>query len=135
MSFESDFIADLTWDVYERRLQGGALVLVPVGANEQHGHHMSLGTDTVEVIAACREAAKHADVLIAPAIPFGYTSQLRSSGGNLWPGNISLDGVTLMNVVQDVLRSLVRHGATKIAVIDAHFENGWFLVEACEQAA
>ncbi len=132
---DRNVIADISWDEYARRIDAGAVVLVPVGANEQHGHHMSLGTDTVEVIAACREAARHADLLIAPAIPYGYVSQIRSSGGNHWPGNLSLEGDTLVRVVRDILRGLVRHGARRIAVVDSHFENGWFLVAACEQVA
>jgi creatinine amidohydrolase len=132
---KSDFIADLSWPVYEKRLAAGAIVLVPVGANEQHGYHLPLGTDTAEVRAACLEAAKHLDVLIAPIIPFGYASQTRSAAGNHWPGNISLQSETLVGVVSDVLRSLLRHGATRIAVIDAHYENGWYLLDACEKVS
>lgn len=135
MPFDSNLVSEISWDAYERRVRAGAMVLVPVGANEQHGHHMSLGTDTVEVLAACKEAARHVDALIAPAIPFGYISQTRSAGGNHWPGNIALEGDTLVAVVRDVLRALIQHGVEKIAVIDAHYENGWFLIQACEQVS
>jgi creatinine amidohydrolase len=135
MPDSSNFISELSWDAYADRLARGATVLVPVGSNEQHGHHMPLGTDTLEVVGACRVAATHMDAVIAPALPFGYTSQVRSSGGDHWPGNISLTGATLTAVVRDVLTSLVGHGAERIAVVDAHYENGWFLVDACELVA
>ena len=130
-----NLISELPWPEYAERLAAGAIALVPVGANEQHGHHLPLGTDTVEVLAACTEAAKHGDFLIAPPIPFGYASQTRSAAGNHWPGNISLQSATLVGVVSDVVRSLMRHGAQRIAVINSHYENSWFLLDACEQVS
>lgn len=130
-----NMLAELPWSEYAERLEAGATVLVPVGANEQHGHHLPLGTDTVEVIAACRIAAEHGDFLIAPPIPYGYASQIRSAAGNHWPGNISLQSGTLVAVVSDVVRSLIRHGAKRIAVVNSHYENTWYLVDACEQVS
>lgn len=130
----SHFLSDLSWDQYKERLEEGAIVLVPVGALEQHGHHMALGTDTIEVTEVCRKVAEQLDVVITPSIPFGYKSQTRSSAGNHWPGNIALGGDTLVSVVRDVLVALRNHGAERIAVIDAHYENGWFLIEACDLA-
>ncbi|MQA92525.1 MAG: hypothetical protein GEU90_20275 [Gemmatimonas sp.] len=130
----SHFTSDLSWDQYEERLKGGAIVLVPVGAHESHGHHMAMGTDTIEVIDCCRRVSEQLDVVITPSIPFGYKSQTRSSAGNHWPGNIALGGDTLTSVVKDVLVALRNHSAERIAVIDSHYENGWFLIEACELA-
>jgi creatinine amidohydrolase len=131
----NNFTSDMSWDVYAQRIQDGAVVLVPVGAHEQHGHHMSLGTDNVEVTEVCRRVSTHIDAVVTPTIPFGYKSQPRSAAGNHWPGNIALSGGTLVSVVRDVLVAIGHHGASRIAVIDAHYENGWFLVEACDLAA
>jgi creatinine amidohydrolase len=130
----SHFLSDLSWDQYKERIEGGSIVLVPVGALEQHGHHMALGTDTIEVNEVCRRVSEQLDVVITPSIPFGYKSQTRSSAGNHWPGNIALDGSTLVALVKDVLVALRNHGAERIAVIDSHYENGWFLIEACDLA-
>jgi creatinine amidohydrolase len=130
----SNFTADISWDAYSERIKAGAMVLIPVGAHEQHGFHMSLGTDNVEVTEVCRRVAAETDALVVPTIPFGYKSQPRSAAGNHWPGNIALDGDTLIALVRDVLLSVGRHGARRIAVIDAHYENGWFLAEACQIA-
>ena len=37
-------------------------------------------------------------------------------------------------MVRDVLKEFARHGARKIAVIDGHYENEFFLTEACDLA-
>ncbi len=37
-------------------------------------------------------------------------------------------------MVKDVLKEFARHGARKIGVIDGHFENKYFLDEACDLA-
>jgi creatinine amidohydrolase len=36
--------------------------------------------------------------------------------------------------VRDILREFGRHGVQKIAVLDTHFENEWFVIEGIEQA-
>jgi creatinine amidohydrolase len=36
--------------------------------------------------------------------------------------------------VRDILREFGRHGVRKIAVLDTHYENEWFVIEGIEQA-
>ncbi len=38
-------LTDLTWPEVDAAAQRGAAVIVPVGATEQHGHHLPLCTD------------------------------------------------------------------------------------------
>ena len=65
---------------------------------------------------------------------YAYKSQIRSGGGNHYCGTTSLDGNSLIEMVRDVLKEFARHGARKIAVIDGHYENEFFLTEACDLA-
>ena len=45
----------LSWPEYRTRtLDGGAPVLLPVGATEQHGPHLPLGTDALLASAVSR---------------------------------------------------------------------------------
>jgi creatinine amidohydrolase/Fe(II)-dependent formamide hydrolase-like protein len=46
---------------------------------------------------------------------------------------LALEGDTLVRVVRDLLFGFAGHAAKRVAVIDAHYENGWFLLEACDQ--
>ena len=125
---------EMNWPEYQARLEQGAVVVLPVGAQEQHGRHLPLGTDTMQVVDACVRAAAEIDIVIAPPVPWGFKSQPRSSSGNEWPGNIGLDADVFIGLVRNIVVQLAENGASRIAVIDGNWENAWFLVEACDLA-
>ncbi len=125
-------MSDLSWQEYQRRIaEEDAIVLLPVGAVEQHGYHLPLGTDWMMATYMARRAAENVGGVVAAPIAYGYRSQVRTGGGPNRDGTTNLDGLTLINLVKDVLKELVRHGARKLAVIDGHFENRFYLDEAC----
>lgn len=67
-----------------------------------------------------------------PTLCYGYKSKPLSGGGPLFPGTIDLNGKTVIDLVYDVLMELVRDGFTKIFIMNAHFENEAFVVEAMD---
>ena len=127
-------MARITWPAYRDRLANGAIVIVPVGALEQHGHHLPLGVDGILAAEIARRVARRVDGLVAPTVSYGYKSQPRTGGGDHFPGTTSLDGATLTALVRDVLVALARHGATRLAVVDGHYENEMFLTEGVDLA-
>jgi creatinine amidohydrolase len=72
--------------------------------------------------------------MVAPTVSYGYKSQPRTGGGDHYPGTTSLDGATLSALIRDVLVALARHGATRLAVVDGHYENEMFLTEGVDLA-
>ena len=76
--------------------------------------------------------AKELDGIIMPTLCYGYKSKPLSGGGPLFPGTIDLNGKTVIDLVYDVLMELVRDGFTKIFIMNAHFENEAFVVEAMD---
>ena len=128
-------LSRLAWTDYKKRLDAGTIVLLPVGAQEAHAGHLPLATDTIIAQGVCEAIANDIDAVIAPAIPFGFKSQIRSGGGHHWPGNIGLDGNLLVELLRRVLKDLREKGAQRIAIINAHLENSWFIAEACNLAA
>lgn len=130
----SVMMSELSWDEYQRRIrEEDAVVLLPVGAVEQHGYHLPLGTDWLMATYMARRAAENVGGVVAAPIAYGYRSQVRTGGGDR-VGTTNLDGMTIISLVRDVLKELARHGARKIAVIDGHFENRFYLDEACHLA-
>src|SRR6478752_10318203 len=78
-----------------------AVAIVPLGATEQHGPHLPLGTDTTIACAlAFGLAAARDDVVVAPALPYG------SSGEHAgFPGALSLGQAALETTLVELVRS------------------------------
>lgn len=127
-------MAEMSWDEYENRINDDAVVLFAVGAVEQHGYHMPLGTDFLLGNYIATRVAEEINGVVAPPVSYGARSQPRTGGGPHRMGGVNLRPETLMNLVYDILLEFARHGAKKVAVIDAHYENRFFLDEACYRA-
>jgi creatinine amidohydrolase len=128
-------IGELAAPEYKRRVQQEKQpILIPIGALEQHGPHMSMNPDVLLPSAIGTAVAQQIGALVAPAIAYGYKSQQKSGGGNHLCGTTSLDGHTLSSTVKDILKEFARHGARKICLINGHFENSMFAVEGIDLA-
>ena len=109
-------LADLTWPQVGQR--PGAMLVVPLGATEQHGPHLPLSVDTDMAVALCRGlAALRADVLVAPALPYG------SSGEHAgFPGTLSIGQEALELVVVELARSAT-DTAARLLFVSGHGGN------------
>ena len=125
----------LTWQEYQQRVQRDeSVVFLPVGATEQHGPHLPLGTDHILADAVSRTVATKVGGLVAPALSYGYKSQPKCGGGQHFCGTTSLDAATLIGQVRDTVREFARHGAKKLVLVNGHYENQWFLIEGIDLA-
>lgn len=125
----------LTWMEYQERVRDGkAPVFLPVGALEQHGPHLPLGTDAILSAAVADSVAAKTAGLVAPALSYGYKSQPKCGGGQHFPGTTSLEAQTLAHTVRDTVREFARHGVEKLVIVNGHYENQWFLIEGIDLA-
>lgn len=125
----------LTWIEYQERIRdAGAPMFLPVGALEQHGPHLPLGTDAILSAAVADGVAGNTDGIVAPALAYGYKSQPKCGGGQHFPGTTSLDAQTLAHTVRDTVREFARHGVEKLVIVNGHYENQWFLIEGIDLA-
>jgi len=99
-----------------------AVLVLPVGATEQHGPHLPVGTDTFAVAHIAREAARaaseHVPVVVAPTLPFGCSPHHIPFGGTM-----SLGTDTYYRVLFDLTESLVLGGWKRIAIVNGHGGN------------
>lgn len=73
---------------------GAAVLVVPLGATEQHGPHLPLTTDTeIAVALAQRLARAEQGVAIAPPLPFGASGEHQSFAGTLSIGTAATETV------------------------------------------
>lgn len=108
------------------------MVVVPVGATEQHGHHLPLEVDwrlcATVAEQACRRAREAGvPVLLTPPIWTGYSLHHID-----FPGSITLDAATFSGLVVHVARSLWYHGFRKILFLNGHGGNAYLLRSAVQ---
>lgn len=124
-------LADLTSAQTRELLPEIELVLIPVGAHEQHGPGLPVSTDTVSADAICRAAASICGprVAVAPVVPWGVSWHHMA-----FAGTISLRPATLAAVLEDVIGSLHANGFRRVLVVNAHGGNSATIATAIEQA-
>jgi creatinine amidohydrolase len=122
--------ADLTWPEVREAAERGAGAVLPVGSTEQHGHHLALSTDAVLPTELGLAIAEKHDLLVCPAVTYGYRSRPLSGGGQGFAGTLSVRAQTLMMLVEDVLRELLRQGFRRLMILNWHFENQNFVYES-----
>jgi creatinine amidohydrolase len=118
---------EMTWPEVELAVRLGAHVMVPVGATEQHGEHLPLGTDNFQGIEIARRAAERLaeekiPLIPGPVIPFGLKPFLTETPRD-YPGTISISSNTLKALLQEVCLELVRTGFRSIYLLQGHAEN------------
>jgi len=105
----------------------GTVVAVPLGATEQHGPHLPLGTDTDIASALCARLATARPVLVAPAVPYG------SSGEHAgFAGTISIGQEAFELLVLELVRSATDTFA-RVLLVSGHGGNAQPLARAVER--
>lgn len=126
--------SELPWPDAERRVREGAPLFLPLGATEQHGRHMALGTDLVLPTAIAVRAARRVGGLVLPGIAYGNRSQPKTGGGPAFPGTINITANTFSLIVRDIICDLHRQKARRIVTVNGHYENVWPTIEGIELA-
>ncbi|MBN1094301.1 mycofactocin biosynthesis peptidyl-dipeptidase MftE [Blastococcus sp. TML/M2B] len=100
------------------RIPSSALLVVPLGSVEQHGHHLPLATDTSVATAVARQALPGLDgALLAPAVPYGASGEHEG-----FPGTVSIGTEALTALLVELGRSACRW-APRLLVVNGHGGN------------
>jgi creatinine amidohydrolase len=109
-------------DELRERARRDALVILPVGSIEQHGPHLPVEVDSMlgETVAlrAAAKLASREPVLVLPMLWTGLSEHHMSFGGT-----ITLELPTFTAVIEDICRSVVRHGFRRIVLLNGHGGN------------
>lgn len=121
-------LTEMTWPEVEKALENVKIAIIPVGAHEQHGPHMTESCDAVLAEAMARKLAErlYPEALVAPTINMGISPHHMN-----FPGTITLEPDTLQAIMRDMVRSLVRHGIERILFMNGHGGNQPVLGVAC----
>ena len=104
------------------RARAEAIVLVPIGATEQHGPHLPVQVDSRLVgeigLRAARIVAAREPIVVLPTIWLGLSEHHMRLGGT-----ITLDLETFYGILRCVVRSLLQHGFKRIFILNGHGGN------------
>jgi creatinine amidohydrolase len=113
--------ADLTRAELAVAARDGALIVLPLGATEQHADHLPVGTDATLAEALSLQAAASCTgtrVLVLPTLAFGLSPHHRA-----WAGTVTLSAATLVAVLTDIARSLAETGFARLLIVNGHGGN------------
>lgn len=110
-------LADLTWPEARRCARDRrSVVVLPLGAVEQHGPHLPLAVDWLGAEELARRVAPHLRrggwrVVLAPSLPYGASTLAVA-----WSGTVSLSVATTTRLIVEIVRGLAAHGFRRFVV-------------------
>ncbi len=113
-------LESLAWpEIAELREKNGGLLLLPLGATEQHGPHLPVAMDTLLAEAVCRAVSEKTGVPVMSALRYtvsqGHTAK--------WPGTFSLRHETFISVLNELADWAVATGWRRLLLVNSHFGN------------
>ena len=129
MDLPSSHWSALPASAFESGAARDAVVVLPLGATEQHGPHLPVGTDTqiAEGMLGAVEARLPArlKVLFLPVLAVSNSVEHTDAAGTL-----SLGRTLTLELILALARSVARAGARKLVIINAHGGNVGVMVDA-----
>lgn len=122
-------LGELSWVDVVAFTERMPLVVVPIGAVEQHGPHLPLLVDSLVVEALAVEVSRRTGVVVAPTVLYS-SSQGHSS---VFPGTVALAPRTAQSVLEDIGRWLASAGFDKVFLLNGHLGNTGVLWNAVDE--
>jgi len=113
--------AELTWPEAEEKLKKVDIALLPVGAIEQHGPHLTLDTDAFDAEYLAKRVAETCSEpkpFVLPLIPYGV-----SYHHDDFSGTISVSNESLSKIVYEIGIAIAKQGINKLIIINGHGDN------------
>ncbi|WP_407542829.1 creatininase family protein (plasmid) [Deinococcus radiomollis] len=114
--------SDLSWQAIRDLPKDPGVVVLPIGAIEQHGPHLPVWTDALlaERMTARAFELLPPDVsaLLLPALSYGKSNEHTG-----YPGTIALSAATLMATLRDIGAAVAKSGFTRLMFFNTHGGN------------
>ncbi|NHN28895.1 creatininase family protein [Paenibacillus agricola] len=121
-AWEERFLPRLSSLQIKQLAKDDALVILPVGAVEQHGWHMPVMTDALIGEALLTQTMdllpEETNVWLLPPISYGKSNEHLD-----YAGTFSLSSATLLHVLSDIGASVKRNGFRRLLLFNTHGGN------------
>ena len=118
----SRLLGDLSALQLSAELTKDSIIVLPLGAIEQHGPHLPLNTDFVVAdavsSAAVEKFGEETNAWLLPTLPFTKSNEHAWAAGTMW-----LSATTMMAVIDDIGRCVASTPAKKLMFINGHGGN------------
>ena len=113
-------LQEMTWPEVAQIDRTRTLALVPIASCEQHSHHLPTFTDSILVgsVAEAVEAALSKEILLLPVQWLGASDHHQPFGATI---TATVDHH--IDIVADIVTSLLQDGFTRILVLNGHGGN------------
>ncbi|MFN3266785.1 MAG: creatininase family protein [Deinococcales bacterium] len=123
---DSRYLPNLSWTTIRDLDKSEGVVVLPIGAIEQHGAHLPTATDALLAeritIQALEKLPAEAKVWRLPVQSYGKSNEHLG-----YAGTISLRAETLMMVLHDIASSVAASGFRRLCFVNAHGGNSALL--------
>ncbi len=126
-----NYLPHMTVPEVDNFLSKSDLVIIPIGALEQHSSHLPIGTDFINGVEICKLIAQERDILVAPVLMAGQSPYHMA-----FSGSITLSAETIIKVHMETVESLIQHGFKRFVFMNSHGGNRaitTFLVDQINQ--
>ena len=115
-------MVDMPWTDIEKLINEGAIILLPVGVIEEHGPHMTSGSDIYQAYVSAKIVKAELDkkgtpCLIAPPFYWGIANI-----ANCFPGTFTVSESTMKSLLSDIFVSLDKWGVKNVVIFNGHGE-------------
>ena len=113
-----NYLPHMTVPEVEAFLKKSDMVIIPIGALEQHSSHLPIGTDFINGVELCKLIAQERDILVAPVLMAGQSPYHMG-----FAGSITLSAEVIVKVHMETVESLIMHGFKRFVFINSHGGN------------
>jgi len=113
-----NYLPYMSWPEVAALLKTSDMVIIPVGAMEQHGLGGPIGTDYLNGTQRALLVAQQTDVLVAPILLPGQSPYHAE-----FPGTITLSSETVERVYFEAAQSLIKQGFRRFLFLNSHGGN------------
>ena len=115
------FWNDFTWEELKNIKKDNVVVVIPIGATEQHGLHLPVGTDAFlssDLVKEAAEKIKKVNLIYTLPVWTGYSPFHMG-----FSGTITISPELFCKLISSICISIAKHGFKKIILANGHGGN------------
>lgn len=105
----------MTWTEFADYTKKTPYALLPIGSEEQHGHHLPMSTDSIMAQYYAEEISKRTGIMVLPKLSYSVLFSLRR-----FPGTLYLENDTFVQTLLDLAYALESHGIQYVYLVLGH---------------